>query len=85
MKRVLKWLESNFSRHSSDVEAYDRHAPAAVTTVDYVKEDNGDNYHTPTLPTLTSLSESSFEVVESTGFDPYNSGSFETTKSQSRK
>jgi hypothetical protein len=84
MNRVFKWLESKFSRDSGGVEADDRHTPVAATTKDKAKEENGDRGHTPTLPTLTSLSESSFEVVESTGFDPYNSGSFETSKSRSR-
>ncbi len=84
MNRVLKWLESKFSRHSGGVEADDRYALVAATTKVRVKEENADQYHTPTLPTLTSLSESSFEVVESTGFDPYNSGSFETSKSRSQ-
>ncbi len=34
---------------------------------------------------LTTLDESSDEVSESPGFDPYNSGSFETSKSRSNK
>ncbi len=34
---------------------------------------------------LTTLDESSYEVSESPGFDPYNSGSFETSKSRSNK
>jgi len=34
---------------------------------------------------LTTLDESSYEVSESPGFDPYNSGSFETSKSRSRE
>jgi len=48
---------------------------------------------TSTQPALTMLKESSYEVIELTGneviespgFDPYNSGSFETSKSRSRK
>jgi len=36
-------------------------------------------------PALTILKESSPDDSESTGFDPYNSGSFETSKSRSRK
>jgi len=34
---------------------------------------------------LTTLDESSLDASESTGFDPYNSGSFETSKSRSHK
>ncbi len=34
---------------------------------------------------LTTLDESSLDASESTGFDPYNSGSFETSKSRSRE
>ncbi len=60
MKRILKWLETKFSRHSAAVEADER--------------------HTRTLAALTSLEEKPFVVFESTGFDPYNSGSFDTSK-----
>ena len=60
MKRILKWLETKFSRHS-----------AAVVE---------DERHTRTLATLTRREESPFVVFESTGFDPYNSGSFDTSK-----
>ena len=60
MKRILKWLETKFSRHSGAVEADER--------------------HTRTLATLTSREESPFVVFESTGFDPYNSGSFDRSK-----
>ena len=65
MKRILKWLETKFSRHSAAVEADER--------------------HTRTLATLTSREESPFVVFESTGYDPYNSGSFETSESRLRK
>ncbi len=34
---------------------------------------------------LTTLDESSYEVTESPGFDPYNTGRFDTSKSRSRK
>jgi hypothetical protein len=44
-------------------------------------EKHEDDDHTSTVPSLTSLEESSFLVVEETGFDPYNSGSFESSKS----
>ena len=60
MKRILKWLETKFSRHSAAVVADER--------------------HTRTLATLTRREESPFVVFESTGFDPYNSGSFDTSK-----
>ena len=60
MKRILKWLETKFSRHSAAVVADERHAR--------------------TLATLTRREESPFVVFESTGFDPYNSGSFDTSK-----
>ncbi len=60
MKRILKWLETKFSRHSAAVVADER--------------------HTRTLATLTCREESPFVVFESTGFDPYNSGSLDTSK-----
>ena len=56
-----------------------------VTTKGNIEQENGDSDRTPTVPTLSILEESSFEVIESTGFDPYDSGSFESSKSRSRK
>ena len=85
MKRILKWLESKFSQRSAAVEADEHHTLVGVRPKESVKEENIDNDHTATFPTLTSLEESSFVVIESTGFDPYNSGSFETSKSRSHK
>ena len=124
MKRVLKWLETKFSRHSAVVEADDHHTPVGVrvrvkpkdtaeeeysvelafdaAAPDRVESDEpGENVLNPdkcaddtsTQPGLTILKESSYEVIELTGneviespgFDPYNSGSFETSKSRSRK
>ncbi len=81
MKRILKWLETKFSRHSAAVEADERHTP-----VDKYASD-----HTITQPLLRIPKEPSYVVVESPGFiespgfDPYNSGSFETGKSRSHK
>ncbi len=86
MQRFLKWLESKFSRHSSDVEADDRHAPLEVRPEENVKEENSGSGDTATLPILKSSKKSSYIVVESPpGIDPYNSGSFEMSKSRSRK
>ncbi len=93
MQRFLKWLESKFSRNSSDVEADDLDTPVVDAAKDIVSEENGDHDHSDTVPELTTLEEPSievtestdFEIIESSGFDPYNSGSFETSKSRSRK
>jgi len=85
MKRVLKWLETKFSQHSAAVEADEHDTSVGVTTRENVKEENNASDRTPTIPTLTILEESSFEIIESTGYDPYNSGSFETSKSSLRK
>ncbi len=92
MKRVLEWLETKFSRHSAGVKADERDTSVGVTTKENSKEENSASDYTSTLPTLAIIRESSYEVSESsldaselTGFDPYNSGSFETSKSRSRK
>ncbi len=88
MKRIFKWLETKFSRHSAAVEADERHTPVDK----YVSHDT---ITQPVLriPVARIREESSYEVIESTeneviestGFDPYNSGSFESSKSRSRK
>ena len=85
MKRILKWLETKFSWHSAGVEADEQHSIVGVTTNENIEQENSDSDPTPTVPTLTILEDSSFEVIESTGFDPYDSGSFESSKSRSHK
>jgi len=62
MKRVLKWLETKFSQHSAAVE--EEYSVSGDTTV--------------VQPKLKTLDELSLDATESTGFDPYNSGSFES-------
>ena len=117
MKRVLKWLETKFSRHSAVVEADEHHTPVGVRVrpVENAKEEYSvevaldaevpdrveshepeenvlilDKYTDDTITqrTLGILDESSLDPSESTGFDPYNSGSFDKSKgwkSRSRK
>ena len=75
MKRILKWLETKFSGHSAAVEADEHHTPVD----EYVSDD------AITQPALRTLDESLLDASESIGFDPYNSGSFETSKSRSHK
>ena len=83
MKRISKWLKSRFSRHSA--EADEHHAPLGVRPEENVKEENSGSDHITPLPTRTIPKESSYIVVESIGFDPYNSGSFESSKTRSHK
>ena len=78
MKRIFQWLERKISPESDGSST-----PVDETTIEEEKHRHSD--HTSTVPTLTRLDESSFLVVEETGFDPYNSGSFESSKSRSRK
>ncbi len=85
MNRILNWLETKFSRQSAAIEAGERHTTRGVASKENVKEENNASDHTPTLPKITSLEETSFDVIESTGFDPYNSGSFESSKSRLHK
>ncbi len=85
MKRIINWLESKFSPRSAGVEEDELHDPVRVSPRENVKEETGASDHSPTLPTLMSLDKSSFEVIESNEFDPYNSGSFDASKSRSHK
>ena len=85
MKWFLEWLETKFSRHSAGVEADERDTSVRVTTKENVKGENSASDRTPTIPALTILEESPFEIIESTGYDPYDSGSFESSKSRLRK
>lgn len=81
MHQILKWLASRFSQRSADVEPDEQHAPVGATTNENVKQENSASDQAPTIPVLTLIQESSFEVIESVGFDPYNSGSFDASKS----
>ena len=83
MNRFSKWLKCKFSRHSA--EADERHTSLGVRPAEYVKEENSGSDQITALLTRTSPKNSSHIVVESTGFDPYNSGSFEPSKSRSNK
>ena len=115
MKRVLKWLETKFSRHSAVVEADEHHTPVGVSPTESAQEEYSvevafdasvpggvesdepeenvlilDKYTDDTITqrTLGILDESSLDPSESTGVDPYNSGSFDKSKgwkSRSRK
>ena len=80
MKRIPKWLESKIWRKPAAVGLDGRHTPVGVTTKENVKEENSGSDHTLTLAILTSLEDPPFVVFESTGFDPYNSGSFDRSK-----
>ena len=96
MKRILKWLETKFSRHSAAVEADEPDTPVGVTVrvrvkpKDIAKEEYSVEVADDTITqrALGILDESSLDASESTGVDPYNSGSFDTSKmwkSRSRK
>ncbi len=78
MKRFLKWLETKFSRHSAAVEVDEPGKDIQMPNI----YDCDDPFKKQQLKTLD---QSSPDDSESTGFDPYNSGSFETSKSRSNK
>jgi hypothetical protein len=78
MKRISKWLKSKFSRHSAEADGH--HAPLEVRPEENVKGENSACDDTAPLAILKSREESPFVVFESTGFDPYNSGSIDTSK-----
>lgn len=81
MKLHAKWLKRKLSRRSEVPGRAASHESGKSVLI----PDQSASEQTPTLPALTSLEESSFIIIESTGFDPYNSGSFETSKSRSSK
>lgn len=85
MKQITNWLESKLTPRSDGVDEDDHHAPERASPTENVEEERGASDPTPTLPTLMSLDQSWFDVIETTGFDPYNSGSFDSSKSRSRK
>jgi hypothetical protein len=81
MKLISNWIEDHFAQRSEISDTAESIEPKLC--VQTPKNFAGDP--TPTLPVLTSLDASFFEVAESNGFDPYNSGSFVTSKSRSGK
>ena len=112
MKRLFKWLETKFSRHSATVGVDEPHTtvrvrvkPKDTAEEEYsvevafdasvpgrVESDKpGRDIQMPNIydcedpfkkPKLNIRYKSSPDACESTGFDPYNSGSFETSKSR---
>ena len=116
MKRVPKWLETEFSQHSAAVEADEPNIPVGVRPMGNAKEESSDDvafdakvpgriesdetgknvlipnkYASDDTSALSILDESSpgdsesDESGESAGDDPYNSGSFDMSKSRSWK
>jgi hypothetical protein len=81
MKRISKWFERADSQQSEFPSQIDRHEPetSELTPIQCATDLSA------TLSVLTSLDASFFEVAESDGFDPYNSGSFVSSKSGTSK
>ena len=85
MKQILNWLKSKFSRNPTAIGVDERHTPVPQKPAENLRQKNPSEDTMPTLPTLTSLEDWTREVNESIGFDPYNSGSYETSKTRSSK
>ena len=81
----MKWISKWFGRWDSEQPELpgrtDRFEPQ--TSVPTPSQCATDQSHT--LPVLTTLDASLFEVAEPDGFDPYNSGSFVSSKSGTLK
>ena len=77
MKRISKWFGRRDSEQPELPSRTDRYEPQ---TSDLTPSQCAPDL-SATLPVLTSLDASFFEVAESDGFDPYNSGSFVSSKS----
>ena len=81
MNQISKWFARKASQHTESPSQTDMREPR--TSDQFPQECAGDPTHT--LPVLTNLDASFFEIADSVGFDPYNSGSFETSKSRSSR
>ena len=81
----MKWISKRFERKASDHSDVPRQTEGCEPDICVLIPQKRAADPAPTLPVLTSLDASFFEVAESTGFDPYNSGSFETSKLRSNK
>lgn len=86
MKRILKWLETKFSRRSTVVEADEHQSPGRVQSHEPGKDipmpHNYASADTSTQQHLRIPDESSLDASESTGVGPYNTGSFDTSTSR---
>lgn len=85
MNRILKWLESKFSRPANNDETNPGPVPARVTESDDVRNEQDDLDHTATHPSLAAIEDVPVVIEEPDDFDPYNSGSFESSKKSSRE
>jgi len=86
MNRFFKWLATKFSRQSAIAEAEELHVPDGVRVTpnknvkeEYTVEVGFDEEMAPE-PELTILSDSSLDATESAGFDPYDTGCFDPSK-----
>jgi len=85
MKQMTNWLERELTPRSAGAQENDRHAPERAGPGENGKEQSAAGDSTRTQPTLISLDKSWFETIETDGFDPYNSGSFDSSKTRSHK
>ena len=85
MKRISKLFENQSLPKSAVVGADGHHVLAQDSGNEFVEEDNDFFEGTMTLPTLPYMKEASYIIGDKDSYDLYESGSFETLKSRSRK
>ncbi len=85
MKRIAKLLEGELVI-KPDVDEEDEPQTSVTAMADAnTEEEDRFSEHTPTVAILTSLDASALIIGDSACFDPYNSGSFESSKSRLKK
>ena len=85
MKRIAKLLQGELVIRADLDDDDEPQTSVRALVAENAKEENSFSEHTPTVAILTSLNASALIIGDSTCFDPYNSGSFESSKSNSKK
>ena len=80
MKRVLKWLETKFSRHSAAVEADERHTPVGVRvkpkdiaeeeySVEFAFDEPGENVLIPDKYADDTITQRALGILDESSLD----------------
>ena len=85
MTRIARLMVRELLISPDDDESDEPHICVDTVAKENATDEESFFDHTPTVAIITSLEDSSVIIIESNGFDPYNSGRFESSKSSSKK
>lgn len=85
MKRIAKLLQGELVIRAEVDEEDEPQTSVNAMSAENANEESRFSEHTPTVAILTSLDASALIIAHTNRFDPYNSGSFVSSKSRLKK